>query len=174
MLFIILTLSFFFTCLYSFFPFFQQAIARVSGVGTDNAISGRLGNYVFIKNLNGAAKFFGMGYLNLPTYGENHNTYYFTSILEMAYCQGYMGTIVFLGLYGIALIKAFADHNKMSLLVMIIGLAYFIGSSFLSPSGLLGYIPFMYASCLAKKDKKIPLTNSNYFSGKSGVYYEIN
>ena len=135
-------------------PSFQSAVARFTGSEGDNAIYGRLGNYyVFVQYLQGFSQIWGMGYKNLPLRGMTDVTHYFTGILELMYCQGIVGTILFVMLYILMMLKAYVDKLMLPFVIMIISLVFIIGSSYFSPLNILIYVPFVFKTDYSRKLK---------------------
>lgn len=134
-----------FLALYLGVPFFHQTVSRMTGAGNaaDNALSGRLGNWERVIQLEGISKWFGTGYKNLPVFGAG-NTYYFTGFLELCYCQGVLGACFFSVFYLWTFLQMAVRKNRLGMLVLMIGGGFFVGSSVLSPSSLAPYIPFLY------------------------------
>lgn len=135
-------------------PSFQSAVARFTGSEGDNAIYGRIGNYyLFVQYLQGFSQIWGMGYKNLPLRGMTDVTHYFTGILELMYCQGIVGTILFVMLYILMMLKAYVDKLMLPFVIMIISLVFIIGSSYFSPLNILIYVPFVFKTDYSRKLK---------------------
>ena len=131
--------------LYATSPSFRSALGRFTGAEGDNGIYGRMGNYYyFIQNMKGFSRAFGMGYKNLPYQEAKQSTYYFTGILEMMYCQGLAGTLLFICLYVAMLLDIYRHKNMLAFVVATISLVFFIGSAFFSALSMLIYIPFLF------------------------------
>ena len=132
--------------LYSASPSFRSAVARFTGAEGDNAVYGRLGNYyLFIEKLEGFSRTWGLGYRNLPLRKNSEVTHYFTGILELMYCQGNVGAVIFSVLYILMILKIYREKNMLAFTISAISLVFIVGSASLSASGLLIYIPFLFA-----------------------------
>lgn len=127
-------------------PSFRSAVSRFTGSEGDNGIYGRMGNYyLFIQKLQGFSRIWGMGYKNLPLRGTTNITQYFTGILDLMYCQGIVGTVIFSALYVLMMLKTYKDKNMLAFVITTISLVFVIGSSYFSASSILIYIPFVFA-----------------------------
>ena len=132
---------------YSYSASFRSALARFTGSGGDNAVYGRLGNYyVYVNKLQGFSRTWGMGYRNLPMRTGMNATEYFTGILELLYCQGIVGTAIFMMLYIGMVIKAFFQKNRLIFTVATIAFVFLLGSAFFAPLSVLIYIPFLFSN----------------------------
>lgn len=140
MLIIISLLSF--IILYCNFSFFRTALSRFSG--PDNALSGRLSGRLFIEELSGTSRLFGVGYRNFTKFDSLNISYYFSSITELLYCQGIVGTVLFCMLYLHASIKMYLSDNQEHFAVMVLGILYIIGTEVFSANQLVKFIPFLF------------------------------
>lgn len=124
---------------------FRMAVTRifVASGGHNSAILGRLGNAYLLKQLNSMELLFGMGYRNIPTYGDNIQ-YYMTGIVELLYCQGIVGTFLFIICYFQMIIKSFRTKTYGALYTLIIYIPFLIGSANLVILSLVQYIPMLY------------------------------
>lgn len=122
------------------FTFFRNAISRF--FGTDNALSGRLSGRLFIDELQGKSRMFGVGYKNFTKF-ENVS-YFFSALTELMYCQGMVGTIIFSVFYIAGLIKIYLSKNQEHTTAMVIGAIFFIGSDLFSAGQIIKYIPFLF------------------------------
>ncbi len=138
--FITIVLSFIFVFFYFNFTFFRNAISRF--FGTDNALSGRLSGRLFIDELQGKSRMFGVGYKNFTKF-ENVS-YFFSALTELMYCQGMVGTIIFSVFYIAGLIKIYLSKNQEHTTAMVIGAIFFIGSDLFSAGQIIKYIPFLF------------------------------
>ena len=131
-----------FVVLYYNFSFFRTALSRFHG--PDNALSGRLSGRLFIEELHGKDRWFGVGYKNFLRFDSSNISYYFSSIMELLYCQGIVGFILFCVFYLYALIKMYHSHNQENFAVMVLGIFYIIGTGIFSANQLVKYIPFLF------------------------------
>lgn len=131
-----------FIILYYNFSFFRTALSRFAG--PDNALSGRLSGRLFVEELDGKARLFGVGYRNFTKFDLLNISYYFSSITELLYCQGIVGTVLFCMMYLHAAIKIYWSDNQEHFVVMILGIFYIIGTEVFSANQLVKYIPFLF------------------------------
>jgi hypothetical protein len=140
---ILILLSIFsFVILFYNFSFFRMALNRLSGA--DNALSGRLSGRLFIEELSGKTRWFGVGYKNFSKFILLNISYYFSSITELLYCQGIVGTVLFCVLYFCALIKMYRSNNQEHFAAMFLSVIYIIGTEVFSVNQLVRYIPFLF------------------------------
>lgn len=135
-----------FTLAFIFSSSFQKAVIRVfvASNGYNSAIEGRLWSRSFLENLVGTEALFGMGYKNIPVYGRNNTQYYMTGIIEMLYCQGVVGTVLFCSLFIVIVVQAMKHKNRLSLIILALFIPFFFGSSCLTALTLCNYIPYLY------------------------------
>ena len=140
---ILILLSIFsFVILFYNFSFLRMALNRLSGA--DNALSGRLSGRLFIEELSGKTRWFGVGYKNFSKFILLNISYYFSSITELLYCQGIVGTVLFCVLYFCALIKMYRSNNQEHFAAMFLSVIYIIGTEVFSVNQLVRYIPFLF------------------------------
>lgn len=133
---------------------FRSAISRIfkGTEGHNSAIMGRLQNAEFIGKLNGRELLWGTGYKNMPTYGPLEVQYYMTGIVELIYCQGIIGTSLFLMCYLQMIIKSYISKSILPLYILFAYVPYLLGSSNLVMMTLIQYIPFLYISINRRAD----------------------
>ena len=135
-----LMFTFIFAFLYFNFTFLRNAISRF--FGTDSALSGRLSGRLYIEELQGKSKMFGVGYKNFTRF--KNISYYFSALTELMYCQGVIGTIIFSTFYAVGLLKMYVGKNQEHTVAMIIGIIFFIGTDLFSAGEIVKYIPFLF------------------------------
>ena len=142
---------------------FRMAVARITTGSVDHksALEGRLGTWILLKDLNAEELLFGMGYGNIPTYGVKRITYYMTGIIELLYCQGILGTSLFLLCYIQMMLKAFRRNALTALYILIVYIPFLIGSANLVLLSLLQYIPLLYLTDI--KDSPVIKANTQLF-----------
>lgn len=125
---------------------FRSAVMRivVSSNGYDSGIQGRTRNIVLINRLSLQELIFGMGYKNIPTYGNLNTQYYLTGIFELIYCQGIIGTSLFVICYIYMMFKACKAKQNLPLHILFAYIPFLLGSSNLVMLTLIQYIPFLY------------------------------
>lgn len=146
--------------LYNYVEVFRAAVIRITvgSGGETSAIEGRIKNAVLLNRLSTMERVFGMGYKNIPLVGTvDDTTYYVTGIIELLYCQGILGTAIFLACYVFMLIKAFKAKKNRPFYILIAYLPFLFGSSNLSMLTLIQYIPFLYIPLNKKKTKNTSL-----------------
>lgn len=151
--------------LFSFSDSFRSAIARVfiGSNGYDSAILGRTRNAVLIQQLSPIELTFGMGYKNIPTYGgELKIPYYMTGILELVYCQGVVGTSLFLLCYIHMMIKAYGSKQNLPLYVLMAYVPYLVGSSNIAMLTFIQYIPLLYVPKLIRCETRYEFLQGAY------------
>ncbi|MCI9023868.1 MAG: hypothetical protein HFG92_05405 [Dorea sp.] len=131
-----------FIILYYNFSFFRTALNRFTG--PDNALSGRLSGRLFIDELSGTSRLFGVGYRNFTKFDSLNISYYFSSITELLYCQGIVGTVLFCILYLLAVIKVYCSDNQEHFVVMVLAILYIIATEVFSANQLVKFIPFLF------------------------------
>ncbi len=138
-----------FTVSYSF----RSAVIRVfvASNGYNSGFEGRLWSRSFLKNLSGMDSLFGMGYKNIPVYGTDKTQYYMTGIIEMLYCQGIAGMAIFGILYIFMFLRAKRYGDRLPMIILILFVPFFIGTSCLNALTLSKYIPFLYFA-MKRKD----------------------
>lgn len=124
---------------------FQSAVNRIIINNDQNAITGRLWTSVFLDQLSGVNKLLGVGFKNLPISDYSGSAYFMTSIVELLYCQGVLGTIVFAITMIGAIYNSVKEREVLSFSVLMIFIAWFIMGSILFPYHLINYIPFTYS-----------------------------
>jgi hypothetical protein len=133
--------------LYNYVEVFRAAVIRITveSGGETSAIEGRMKNAVLLDRLSTMERIFGMGYKNIPLVGTvDDTTYYMTGIIELLYCQGVFGTLLFLACYVSMLIRAFKVKKNLPFYILIVYLPFLFGSSNLGMMTLIQYIPFLY------------------------------
>ena len=152
--------------LYAISNSFRMALARIttSSVDHKSALEGRLGSRILLKDLNAEERLIGMGYGNIPTYGVKRTTYYMTGIIELLYCQGILGTALFLLCYVQMMLRALRKNALTALYILIVYIPFLIGSANLVLLSLLHYIPLLYLTDI----KDSPIINTN---NQSDYYY---
>lgn len=131
-----------FVVLYFNFSFFRTSLGRF--VGTDSALSGRLSGRLFIEQLQGKSKMFGVGYKNFSRFSNSNSSYYFSSITELLYCQGIVGTILFCSLYLVSLLRMYKSKNQENVTAMTVGIIYIVGTGIFSANQIIRYIAFLF------------------------------
>lgn len=131
--------------MYLFFESFRHAVNRIfiPYAGHYSAIEGRLWSRSFLYNLSTTEKVFGRNFRNMPVYGSDKTRYYMTGIVELLYCQGILGTAIFLAMYFSMMLKLFLTKEKLAFMMTVAYLPYLILSSNISALPLIGYIPFL-------------------------------
>lgn len=140
-----------FIILISTSDFFIQTMNRLLPSQGGTAIKGRIWSIKYVLDLAGLDRVFGMGYKNIPI---NYNTgyqMYMTAIVELLYCQGIVGTVLFALLYMQMMIKAHIYKEKRCMMILVLVIPYLLGTSFLQMMTIGQYIPFLYV----RRNKKI-------------------
>lgn len=144
--------------LYFTVDFVHQAVNRVLINDDQNAISGRLWTSLFVERLSGNNVYWGVGFRNRPISDYTGSAYYMTGIVEMIYCQGWLGTAI-LGLtMAIAIYKMWRYGNLLNFSVMGIFVAWFVFGNIVTPYYLVKYLAFTFyeeTSYLSRRTDKI-------------------
>ncbi len=133
-----------FVVLYNTVGFFANAVNRVLIQDDNNAVAGRIGSVLFLDRLSGVEKIFGTGYKNLPWSTARNVTYYMTSIVEIQYCQGVVGLVVFIGMLLLTLFRMIMKKLLKTTIFMafILFVIFIIFCSIISPAQLVLLLPF--------------------------------
>ena len=144
-----------FCLMYLFIGPFKQAVNRIfiAYSGQTSAIEGRMWSSRFLNELSPTESFFGKNYKNIPVYGEDRMPYFMTGIVELLYCQGLLGTAVFLILYFWILLKSFLMKEKICFVTLMAYLPYLFMSNFLVIYFII-YIPFLVIDVKCKSESK--------------------
>ena len=122
----------------------RQAINRVLISGEQNAFSGRLWTSSFIDRLSGANVYWGAGFRNRPISVYTGLAYYMTGIVELTYCQGWFGTILFAIMMGIAIYKMWRYRNILNFSVMVLFVVWVVFGNIVTPYYLVKYMAFTF------------------------------
>lgn len=142
----------FFTVLYLTVPIFQSSVNRVIAPGDGyNAFEGRLGSRFLIVTLQGVSFVFGKGFKNIPTWGSLDTPYFMTGIVELMYCQGILGMVIFLA----CSFNMFWELKRKAMLGCFLGflcaLIFIVGSDWFSPLTIITFLPFLFKGPLPIK-----------------------
>ena len=145
-----------FLLLYMLSDAFRGAIFRIFNNvgGNSSAIKGRTNNKYLLSGLSTNELAFGMGYENIPVYGSLMTQYYLTGIFELIYCQGIVGTCLFVGCYSYIIIKSYINKQYLPFFALILYIPILIGTSNLGMLVLIEYIPLLYINNNYMIDKK--------------------
>jgi len=130
--------------LYCTVDVFRQSINRVLINDDQNAISGRLWTSLFIDRLSGKNIYWGVGFRNRPISDYTGLPYYMTSIVELIYCQGWFGAILFGVMMGIAIYKMWSYGNVLNYSVMGLFVVWFVFGNIVTPYYLVKYLAFTF------------------------------
>lgn len=130
--------------LYYTVDFVRQAINRVLISGDQNAISGRLWTSSFVDRLSGENVYWGAGFRNRPVSVYTGQKYYMTGIVELTYCQGWFGTILFGITLGIAVYKMWKSRNYLNFSVMVLFVVWVIFGNIVIPYYMMKYLAFTF------------------------------
>ncbi len=130
--------------LYNTVGIFRDTINRVLTQGDQNAITGRLWTSQFINQLSGKNVYWGAGFRNRPISDSTGLAYYMTGIVELVYCQGWFGTILFVIMMGIVILKMWKTKNALNFIVMGLFVAWFIFGNIVTPYYLVKYLAFTF------------------------------
>ena len=135
---------------------FRSAIIRVfvPSNGYNSGIEGRLWSRSFVESLTGKDLIFGMGFKNIPVYGVNKTAYYMTGVVEMLYCQGVVGILIFSVLYIWMIIRSKRTWQEVAMIILVLFIPFFIGSACLNAITLCCYIPFLFEHAREEKTYK--------------------
>ena len=124
--------------------FFIQTMNRLLPSQGGTAIKGRIWSIKYVMDLTGLDRVWGMGYKNIPMNYSTGYQIYMTAIVEMLYCQGIVGTILFVLLYMQMMLKAHLYKEKRCMMILVLIVPYILGTSFLQMMTIGQYIPFLY------------------------------
>lgn len=146
---ITILMTVFFAVLYLAVPVFQSSVNRVIAPGDGyNAFEGRLGSRFLIGTLQGVSFVFGKGFRNIPTWGRLDTPYFMTGIVELMYCQGVLGTLIFL----VCSLNMFRKLKRKAMLGCFLGficaLIFIVGSDWFSPLTIITFLPFLFTGPL--------------------------
>lgn len=119
---------------------FTATIDRLMGRTEYNPFEGRLGTILHVYNLTGIDRWIGVGFENLPTYGEFNTPVYMTSLVETMYCQGIIGIVLLIILYIKQCIFLFKNKHFDELFIFTALGIWFCGESITTPACLMVYI----------------------------------
>lgn len=141
-----------FVLLYFTVPIFQNSVNRVIAPGDGyNAFEGRLGSRFLIGTLDGVFFVFGKGFKNIPTWGSLDTPYFMTGIVELMYCQGILGMIIFLACCVYIFCKIRRRATLDCFLGFICAFIYILGSDWFSPLTIITFLPFFFTETLPIK-----------------------
>ncbi len=124
--------------------FFIQTMNRLLPSQGGTAIKGRIWSIKYVMDLTGLDRVWGMGYKNIPMNYSTGYQIYMTAIVEMLYCQGIVGTLLFVLLYMQMMLKAHLYKEKRCMMILVLIVPYILGTSFLQMMTIGQYIPFLY------------------------------
>ena len=130
--------------LYYTVDIFHESIDRILVNGDQNAISGRLWTSVFIDQLRGNNVYWGVGFRNRPISDYTGLAYYMTGIVELVYCQGWLGTILFGIMMGAAILKMWNRRRYLNFSVMCLFLVWVVFGNIVTPYYLVKYFAFTF------------------------------
>lgn len=136
--------------LYNEVEFFANAVNRILIQDENNAIAGRIGSVAFLDWLSGTERVFGAGYKNLPWSTARNVAYYTTSIVEIQYCQGVVGLVVFIMMLIITLVRMIVRKllKSTTFIVFLLFVIFIIFCSIISPAHLVLFLPL---SCVFQR-----------------------
>lgn len=123
---------------------FQRAVNRVLISDNQNAITGRLWTSFLLDKLSGVDMYLGLGFRNRPVSEYSGSVYYMTGSVEMLYCQGLMGMVIFTILMVITVYRMWKKKDILNFSIICVFIAWFMLGNIINPYYLVKYLPFTF------------------------------